>query len=372
MKTFRIVDLLLAFRRRMRHKSRANSGVLLISAGGLGDTVLFAHVLDRFLPLARDGEQVTVLLRRDASKMAFLLPDAVGVRAVDFGALRDDAGYRWRLFEELYDANLRLVVATDYLRHPHLDEALIAACDAPEALAMEPRPWPKYDAALERNRELYARLFDSGPPRTDKLVRWTRFANWLTGRDDPPPVARIPEERLAPPAHLDAPTVVVQPFSAVKAKQSQPALYKRIREALPDDYHMVIAGAPGDLKSNPDYEDIIDLPGVAFDASTFQDIVPLLRAAKLVISVDTAMAHLAIAVGAPTLCLGSAAYVGEIVPYDDAVTPPDVRFLYRPMECEGCLGDCVLPLEDGMYPCVARLDEDEVISGIKARCSRLN
>ena len=74
--------------------------------------------------------------------------------------------------------------------------------------------------------------------------------------------------------------------------------------------------------------------------------------------------HLAVAVGAPTLCLASAAFVGEIVPYDPAIRPDNVRFIYHSMPCEGCLGDCVLPAEDGMFPCVAGLDEETIIVAV--------
>jgi ADP-heptose:LPS heptosyltransferase len=127
---------------------------------------------------------------------------------------------------------------------------------------------------------------------------------------------------------------------------------------------VAITGAPGDLEANPEFKMLLDLPDVGFDDSTFAELVPLLRAATLVISVDTALMHLAVAVGAPTLCLASAAFVGEIVPYDPAIAPENIRFLYHSMPCEGCLGDCILPPEDGMFPCVARLDADQIIAEV--------
>lgn len=364
MKTFRVVDGVLALERALARRPGPARGVLLLSCGGLGDTVLFAHVLDRFLPLASGDETVTVLLRRDAAKMAFLFPKGVEVRTVDFARLPRDPRYRWNTCRELFHGNYRLVVATDHLRHPFLDEALVAACAAPEAVAMEPRPWPKHDARLTRNRSLYTRLFASGPLLLDKVVRWSRFAAWLTGRDSPPPVARLAPESLSAPADPASPSVLAQPFSAVVAKQYPPALYRRIREALPRETRLVITGAPGDLERNPDYRELLELPGVSFDSSTFQDLVPLLRAARLVVSVDTALMHLAVAVGAPTLCLASAAYVGEIVPYAPEITPDNAHFLYRPMDCQGCLGACSLPLERTMYPCVARLDPEQVTARV--------
>jgi hypothetical protein len=349
-------------RRRTPRPGRAN-GVLLISSGGLGDTVLFAHVAERFQGLAEDGEPVTILLRSDAMKMAFLLPSGVVAKAVDYKKLRNDLAYRRDVTDELFNAHYRLLVHTDYLRHPDLDEALVAAAQAGEAVAMEPRPWRKYDARLNRNQRLYGRLFDSGPANLDKVLRWSAFADWLLGAEAPPPRALLPVSSLPPPAG-DGPDVIIQPFSAVKMKQSPPALYRRIIESLAPGTRVALTGTQGDLEVNSDFQSLLDLPGVEFDSSPFQDLVPKLRAAKLVISVDTALMHLAVAVGAPTLCLASAAYVGEIVPYDPAITPKNARFVYHSMPCEGCLGNCIYPPEDGMFPCVARLDEAEVLAQV--------
>jgi len=336
------------------------SGVLLISSGGLGDTVLFAHVAGRFQALAKGGEEVTVLLRADAIKMAFVLPAGVTAKGVDFKKLRRDMGYRRDVTDDLFNANYRLVVHTDYLRHPDLDEALVAAAHGGEAVAMEPRPWRKYDSWLRQNRRLYGRLFDSGPANLNKVLRWASFADWLSGGKAPTPKAVFPASALPPPA-LGGPDVIIQPFSAVKRKQPSPALYRRIIEGLPPGTRVAITGTQGDLDSNGDFQSLLDLPGVEFNTATFEDLLGPLRAVKLVISVDTALMHLAVAAGAPTLCLASAAYVGEIVPYPPAMTPDNARFVYHSMDCEGCLGDCIHPPEDGMFPCVAGLDEAEVM-----------
>ncbi len=362
----RILDGYLAFKHRFSRRPPGRRGMLLISAGGLGDTVLFALVLERFMELARDGEDVTVLLRRDAAKMAFLFPPEVAVRAVDFSRLQRSLGYRRDILESLHRARFRLVVATDHLRHPHLDEALVAAADAAQAVAMEPRPWPKHDKALRANRRLYSRLWDSGPTHVDKVVRWAAFADWLTGTWVPPPKVRLAGDRLPAPAAADGPFVVIQPFSAVKEKQSPPELIERIIRSLPEGARAVITGAPQDLERNPEFRPLLAMPGVSFDDSAFEALVPLLRAATAVVSVDTALMHLAVAVGAPTVCLASAAYAGEIVPYDPAITPDNARFVFQPMDCQGCLGTCSLPAERGMYPCVARLGDASGIERIFA------
>ena len=128
----RLADPIASLTCRWRGRSTTPNGVLLVSAGGLGDTVLLAHVLPRFMELAREGEPVSVLLRADAAKMAFVLPPDARVQTVDFERLRKDMRYRLNVMDRLFQANYRLVVSTDYLRHPDLDEALIRACRAAE------------------------------------------------------------------------------------------------------------------------------------------------------------------------------------------------------------------------------------------------
>ena len=343
-------------------------GVLLVSSGGLGDTVLFALVLPRFLALAHAGETVTVQLRHDAAPMAFLLPPEVKVRTVDYGRYRRQAAYRWRTNRDLYQANFRLVVSCDYLRHPHLDEAMVEAAAA-ETWAMVARPWAKYNRHLERNRRLYTRLVESGPPHLDKVVRWARFANELTGElmgtGEPPPRVELPAAGLPAAARLDGPVVVIQPFSAVAEKQSPAELYRRIIDSLPAGMGVVVTGAPSDMERNPQFKSLLNKPGVTLDTSSFRNVVPLLRAARLVISVDTALMHLSVAVGAPTLCLASSAYVDEIVPYDAAISPANAYFIHHPMPCAGCLGSCTQPAEKGMWPCVARLDGDRIVEKVR-------
>lgn len=351
-------DILARFVGNPKGEGEQRSGILLISAGGLGDTVLFALVLPRFLSLAAEGETVTVLLRSDAAKMTFLFPPGVQVRTVDFKRFGRQGRYRLTTLAEMRDAHYRMVISADFLRHPYLDEALIRACACPETFAMEPRSWPKHDRALTHNRRLYSRLFDSGPARRDKVLRWTAFADWLTGSIAPPPLIRLPESVLPPPVPPERPTVMMQPFSAVTQKQSPPSLYRALMDALPD-YDFVLLGAPNDLTRSPEFIDLLDR--ASFDPAPFRELLPRLRGASLVVSVDTALMHLAAASGVPTLCLASAAYVGEIVPYADDTKPDNVMFVTCLMPCEGCLGACDRPEENGMYPCVGRINHDMVI-----------
>ena len=153
-----------------------------MASGGLGDAVLFSLILPRLTHLAHDGEQITLLIPSTAAKMSFLFGPGVETLAVDYNRVTNERPYRREFETKLRDRCFRLVISTDYLRHPKRDELLIKACNAPECIAMNARPWSKYDRLLDKNRGLYTRLFESGPPVMDKVIRWTHFTNWLTVR----------------------------------------------------------------------------------------------------------------------------------------------------------------------------------------------
>lgn len=363
MRPHRLFDPLMLSLGALCRRSGKARGVLLVSAGGLGDTVLFSLLLPRFMELARPGEEVTVLLRAEGARMAFLFPAGITVRTVDFSRLRD-LDYRYRVARDIHAAHYRLAVSTDYLRHPDLDEFLIAAAHAPQTAAMEPRPWKKYGHRLHANRRLYRRLFPSGAVHTDKVVRWAAFADFLTGRTVAPPLISLPPSQRPEPLAQFHPTVLFQPFSAVKAKQSPPELWALIARSLPEDWRVKLAGHPSDLDRNPEFRALLELPNVEFEGAPFAALAAIIQGCRMVISVDTACMHLAAALGAPTLCLASAAYVGDVVPYAPEITPANVHFLYQPMECQGCCGDCRLPPMQGMYPCVAALDPDVILAAV--------
>ena len=361
-KPFQILDFLLRLKRVLSKRKGAAKGLLIISAGGLGDTVLFSLFASRFASLALEDELVTILLRNDSAKMAFVLPKSFHIETVNFRDFRKSLSYRYKIANRLFKVHYRLIIATDQLRHPDLDEAMIEMASPEQALAMEPRSWPKHDVQLQLNRRLYKRLFDSGPNKLDKVVRWNNFANWLLGKKMPPPRVHIDPDTLAEKPKRETPDVLIQPFSAVAFKQSPVDIYRKIIESLSEGTSVAIVGTPSDLEANPEYKELLELPGVSFNSALFKELVPDIRAAKLVISVDTATMHLAAAIGTSTLCLASAAYVGEIVPYAPEVTPENVHVIYKSMDCEGCLGECHLAPVNGMYPCVAGLDNNLVIS----------
>lgn len=361
-KWFRIADKFQRWRFKSRPRASEPKGVLLLSSGGLGDTILFSHVIHAFQAYAKPGEKVTVLLRKDGAKTSFLFPDEVATYVVDFNRYRTDLSHRREINSQLYEANYRAVISTDYLRHPDLDESLMLAAQAAETIAMVAKPWKKYQAQLDAHARHLTRVFESGPARQDKLLRWYKFADWLTSAINQPRLGTYRHKKAPPSAAQEAGSVYIQPFSAVKAKQCHADVYEALIKALTPSTPVFLTGAPGEMDANPEFKRLLELPNVSFDDCGFEELFVKLQTAALVVSVDTAVMHLSVVAGAPTLCIASAAYVGEIVPYADQFRSDRVDFYYKSMGCEGCLGDCIKPLNAQRYQCIAELESQTVVS----------
>ena len=365
-KLYRILDWWLNRKRRSTPRRAPARGVLLISSGGLGDTILFSVMIGKFQELARPGEPVHLIIRSECRSVQFLFPPEVQVKPVNYRRFLRNPFYRYRVSMNLRDQGYRLAVSTDHLRLPTIDDAMVFTCQAEETFAMEPRSWPKHDRHLAQNSLRYSRLVKVNPEMAHRLIRWLELINGLTGKEDSPPPVRFDSKRLPPPANVSRPTVVLHPFSAIRERQFSVDIWKKLVASLPSDYAVVLSAAPGDLDRNEEFRELLSLSGLSLDTTSLEEKASLLRAASLVVSVDTSLMHLAVGVGAPTLCLASAAHVVDSVPYDPRITPDNVTFLYFDMPCRGCLGNCILPFEDGRYPCVARLDEDRIIAEVRS------
>lgn len=347
---------------RLTRRAGSARNVLLISRRGPAEMVFLSAVLRRFMRLAEDGETVTLLIRDDAGGMTFLFPPGLKLKRVDFPRLARSPGYRWEIFRRLRRAHPRLVISLDPEREPGLDGALIQAADAPEVAAM---------VAANRPAETgLTRIFPSGPARQDKIVRWSHFADFLSGKRHPPALALVPDQSLPEAMNFEVPTAVIFPFSGASRRQLPVEMWSAILDALPGDWHIHLAAHRADLDRNPDFAPLLKRPRLHLDTSGFDHLASKLLGARMVIGADTAGVHLSMLLGAPTLCLASAAYVGAGIPYDDSIIPANAHFVYVPMECQGCLGSCPFEPIHSMLPCVAAIKTETVLDTIADMIAR--
>jgi len=323
------------------------AGLLLVASGGIGDIILFSVAAPQFAQLAKAGEPISLVTQVGSAAIGFLLPPAFSQIPVDYRRFRRDLVYRARIGWRLFRLNVRLAIATDYLRHPLADDAFVLFSTAPERVCLEPKPWPKYAAALTANLARYTRVVPMTHAPLHKYVRWLHIPAALTGATLTIPAVR---RQAAPCPPL--PVVVIHPFASTRARQPSAAWFARLLDTVPAGLRVVLSCGPGDIERNPDFAVLLDDPRVSADGSSLEAKAAWLGGARLVVTVDTSALHLAALCGAPVICVASAAHVVDSVPYDPRMNAGNIRFVVADVECAGCIGNCVRPLAGDRYPCL--------------------
>ena len=341
------------------------SGVLLVSSGGIGDTILFRLIVLRFRTLLKTNETFHLIVRTESQHVKFLYPRDVQFHPIDYQKFLKNRKYRRKECKRLHGLNLRIAMSTDHLRHPLIDDVIIRATQAQHKYAMYPRGWPKYDGLLKRNTKQYDTLIRVPDYMEHRLIRWWHLANEVCGDEQPVPAVTLPKSELPLPAKPGRDLFMIHPFSAVKERQYSVKMFQSIIEALPDNCDIALSSGPDDLLKNPEYKVLLNDPRVYADLTSLEEKASTLQTVKIVISIDSSVMHLATMCGAPTICLASAAHVIDSIPYDPRMTPNNVSFLYHDMECRMCLGQCSQPLEDDRYPCIARMESRLIVNKIK-------
>lgn len=337
-------------------------GLLLVSSGGLGDTILFSLMVTRFRQLVGMDEPVWIIVRSESAGLSFLFPDDVKLIPVDYRRFIKKTVYRLDTCKRITELGARIAVSTDHLRLPTVDDVMIRASGADQRYALSPRSWPKHDTALQAHRSWFTDWVDPDPEMAHRLIRWWELANGLIGDVADVPKVTFDPSLLPDQPHKDKPEIILHPFSAIAAREVDPQVFIDIADSFADDYQIVMTAGPNDLARALRHQPLADHPGVVVDTSDLKSKAARLRGAALVVSVDTSIMHLGVGVGAPTICLASAAHIVDSVPYDSRMMPGNVTFMVPEIDCAGCLGQCIHPLEGGRYRCLGQLTTDIVLS----------
>lgn len=357
MKAFRIIDPLVSIGRYFSKRPSIPQGVLLTSFGGIGDQFLFALHIKRFLTLLKPNESLTLLMRTDAKAAAFLYPKEINLQFIDFKKLKRST-YRSMIAKMLYKQHYRLAISCDQLRSPDSDDFLIAAAKADKSYAMIPLPCKKRHRKMQSRLKQYHKLYHPDKNIIDKIDRWNRFINWLTNTTQPTPDVSFSNDN-----NNQEKLIILSPFSGNRLKNYAPEIFLRTIDFLPEDYQIVLCAHQNDIKNNPDFSALFTHPRIQIDTTHYEQQINLIKKASLILTVDTAFMHLAVAYNAPTICLMSSAYLGEFPNYPK--TKPYVKFIYNDISCQGCLGQCIRPIKNNRYPCIDLMKPSDIIHTIK-------
>jgi ADP-heptose:LPS heptosyltransferase len=346
---------------------RRRRGVLVIRMDGIGDMVLFQGAF-RHYPAAFgvSRSEITVLGQTYWASLAELVYQGCRFRAIDEHAFARRPLYRFTTSLWVRRQRFAVAVCDSYLRQPLVADTLVYASRAPLRIVAQPYVSPKTQAMFDWHLARVHRVIDTGPYPTHEIVRHFRFVSAIAGDALPAEAPVLP--RRAAPRPLAGPYAVLNLGSNEPGRRWPLAAFLDIAEHLAQrGLRLVFTGGRVEAALRPPVAEAARRSpwGDSFvdriASTSLAELMDLQQHAELVISSDTGPAHLAIGLGAPTIVIVGGGHFTSFVPYPDALTPPQVRFVWRELPCYHCFWNCTQPHEAGAsYPCLTAVSVAQV------------
>ena len=348
---------------------RKRRGVLVVRMDGIGDMVLFRRALDHYADVfGVEKLDITVLGCESWGHLANEVFPDYRVFAIDEHAFARRPFYRFRVSLWVRGLAPEVAVCDSYMRRALMADSLAWVSAAPKTVSSLPyvseRTRSEFNYYLSQADE----IIDTGPYPTHEVIRHFRFISALAGREIAPEVPRIPWRDRPPP--LDGwddggtPYAVLNPGSNEPGRRWPLTGYAALaRKLLQRGWRVVLVGSPDELGDGRAIADLDREPGVVnlTGKTSLAQLLDLMAHAALVVSNDTGPAHLAIALGRPTVVIVGGGHFGSFVPYPDEVTPAGARFVYQKMECYHCFWRCHKRADKyQIFPCIGEIGDDKV------------
>jgi ADP-heptose:LPS heptosyltransferase len=339
-------------------------GALIVRMDGIGDMVLFRRSLEHYgQVLGLSPSEITILGCKSWGAVAAEIFAGYRLFMIDEHAFARQTFYRFKISLAVRRLAPSVTICDSYLRRAMMADSLVWVASAPTSLVSLPFINEPTRTEFTYYLSQVDRIIDTGPYPTHEVARHYRFLSELAGREIPAQSPQIPWRRQSPEIAAAGAYAVLNPGSNEYGRRWPYGSYLDIAEKLlARGLRVVIVGGPGERSG--DHRDrfgddgrIIDLIG----ATSMPELLDILKHAACVISNDTGPAHLAIALGAPTVVVVGGGHFGSFVPYPEAARPPHARFVFEEMPCYHCFWRCHLrATRFDVFPCVSAIPVDAV------------
>lgn len=288
------------------------------------------------------------------------------VVSIDMVKLRVDERYRIKIFYKIRRRGFSRAIQSTYSRE-YMGDMLTRSSGAKERIGYEcdlSNIMPEQKLISD---SWYTKLIQSSKP---PLMELQRNAEFVRGLGDTTFVSGIPQI----PFLVDLPEkikfsktyVVIFPGASWAPKMWPPGKFAELINTLKTNHHIDIlfcgAAAEYDLCQKIIAESSVDAQNLA-GATTLQELVEIIRNAKLVIANDTSAIHIAAATQTHSVCLLGGGHFGRFLPYEVDLTnsqsAPNIQ-IYK-MDCYDCNWNCkYTQLPNEAVPCIANISVEQV------------
>ena len=346
--------------------------ILLIRQDRIGDFILWldtAKEYRKYYP----PENYKIILIGNAiwSDLAKGLPFWDEVLPVNVKAFKALSRYRWNILRKVRNFGAKIAIQPTYSREFYHGDSLIRASNASKKVSsagnMSNRDQLKSILADRWHTELI-------PSSPEQLSELERNAEFFSGFIKKLYLPSYPELELSGDCNiqeLKRKSFYILSLGANKKYREWPyKYYAKIAQKIhkKTGWLGLICGAENEFDLGEHIKKLCDAPLQNYTGqTTLSELTCLLAKSQILISNETGTAHIANAVGTPTVCILGGGHFGRFVPYPELSGKiNNLKVVYHKMPCYGCDWKCVYHIKDeDPAPCISNISVDAVWNEVK-------
>ena len=346
--------------------------ILLIRQDRIGDFILWldtAKEYRKYYP----PENYKIILIGNAiwSDLAKELPFWDEVLPVNVKAFKALSRYRWNILRKVRNFGAKIAIQPTYSREFYHGDSLIRASNASKKVSsagnMSNRDQLKSILADRWHTELI-------PSSPEQLSELERNAEFFSGFIKKLYLPSYPELELSGDCNiqeLKRKSFYILSLGANKKYREWPyKYYAKIAQKIhkKTGWLGLICGAENEFDLGEHLKKLCDAPLQNYTGqTTLSELTCLLAKSQILISNETGTAHIANAVGTPTVCILGGGHFGRFVPYPELSGKiNNLKVVYYKMPCYGCDWKCVYHIKDeDPAPCISNISVDAVWNEVK-------
>ena len=346
--------------------------ILLIRQDRIGDFILWldtAKEYRKYYP----PENYKIILIGNAiwSDLAKGLPFWDEVLPVNVKAFKALSRYRWNILRKVRNFGAKIAIQPTYSREFYHGDSLIRASNASKKVSSAGNMSNRNQLKSILADRWHTELIPSSPEQLSELERNAEFFSGFIKKLYLP---SYPELELSGDCNikeLKRKSFYILSLGANKKYREWPyKYYAKIAQKIhkKTGWLGLICGTENEFDLGEHIKKLCDAPLQNYTGqTTLSELTCLLAKSQILISNETGTAHIANAVGTPTVCILGGGHFGRFVPYPELSGKiNNLKVVYHKMPCYGCDWKCVYHIKDeDPAPCISNISVDAVWNEVK-------
>ena len=346
--------------------------ILLIRQDRIGDFILWldtAKEYRKYYP----PENYKIILIGNAiwSDLAKGLPFWDEVLPVNVKAFKALSRYRWNILRKVRNFGAKIAIQPTYSREFYHGDSLIRASNASKKVSSAGNMSNRNQLKSNLADRWHTELIPSSPEQLSELERNAEFFSGFIKKLYLP---SYPELELSCDCNIQElkhKSFYILSLGANKKYREWPyKYYAKIAQKIhkKTGWLGLICGAENEFYLGEHIKKLCDAPLQNYTGqTTLSELTCLLAKSQILISNETGTAHIANAVGTPTVCILGGGHFGRFVPYPELSGKiNNLKVVFHKMPCYGCDWKCVYHIKDeDPAPCISNISVDAVWNEVK-------